>query len=52
VAFLRPALPSNLAYVDVVIAAICLVALLSMAMVGSPATKAGAKALPSSASGT
>jgi len=46
VAILRPALPSNLAYVDIVIAAICLVSLLSMAMVGSPATRAGAKALP------
>ena len=46
VAFLRPALPSNLAYVDIVIAAICLVSLISMAMAGSPATKAGAKALP------
>jgi len=46
VAILRPALPSNLAFVDIVIAAICLVSLLSMAMVGSPATRAGAKALP------
>ena len=46
VAFLRPALPSNLAYVDVVIAGICLVSLLSMVKVGSPATRAGAKALP------
>ncbi len=46
VAFLRPALPSNLAYVDIVIAAICLVSLVSMAMTGSPATKAGAKSLP------
>ena len=46
VAFLRPGLPSNLAYVDVVIAAICLVSLLAMAKAGSPATKAGAKALP------
>lgn len=46
VALLRPALPSNLAYVDVVIAAICLVSLLAMVKAGSPATKTGAKALP------
>jgi hypothetical protein len=46
VAFLRPALPSNLAYVDVVIAAVCLVSLLAMAKAGSPATRAGLKALP------
>jgi O-antigen ligase len=46
VAILRPALPSNLAYVDVVIAAVCLVSLLAMAKAGSPATRAGAKAMP------
>ena len=46
VAILRPALPANLAYVDPVIAAVSLVSLLAMAKAGSPATRAGARALP------
>ncbi|MGZ4757881.1 MAG: O-antigen ligase family protein [Acidimicrobiales bacterium] len=46
VSILRPALPSNLAYVDVAIAAICLVSLLSMAKTGSPATRSAVRAMP------
>ncbi len=43
---LRPALPHNTAFVDPLLAAVCLGALLSMSRHGSPATSAGVKALP------
>jgi hypothetical protein len=46
VVVLRPALPHNTAYVDLVLAVMSLVALLSMGRVGSPATHGAAKAMP------
>jgi hypothetical protein len=46
VVVLRPALPHNTAFVDLVLAVISLIALLSMGRVGSPATRGAAKAMP------
>jgi len=43
---LRPALPHNTAFVDLLLAAVSLGALLSMGRNGSPATRAAVKAMP------